>query len=105
MKFTEHEKKLIDKLHKENSMWKKWGRYVTFIAGLIGSFGSIAVLVKASSLLTEYPDTAGFVAIIISPIYLLCIASGYILGKSIFQWKGDPVRILLLKLLKDNIDK
>jgi hypothetical protein len=105
MRFSETEKKLIERLKKRQQSLIRW-RWI----GLLGALGNIALGIVCLVVLDHFLDkpdlpAAALVAAFLIPTTYILIGAGLgLVVYMILHWNGKPETSLLLKLIEDSRD-
>ena len=100
MNYDKKEEKMIQYLREEIKVWRKGGRIFVLVTGLFIALGSIGIIFKIKEIITLIPEASNMVLPVIPITLVFSVFAGFLLSNSILQWHGDPVKILLLKLIE-----
>ena len=103
MKLTANEKKLVTKLRRtETEMFRS--RHLLLAVGVCSLFIAgigACLMIYWSSQLPELSD--GRYTLLFPVVLALAIHGAYILGISIRDWNGNAIRVLLLKVVDEQL--
>jgi hypothetical protein len=104
MKLTPSEIKMLANLRKQQAQWPTV-RWLQLIIGLGTAIAFACLYVRLSSFMKNDPMLGLAAFAVLSPVLILwVIFGGYKAGQAIMEWRGNPEKTLLLKLIED-VDK
>jgi uncharacterized membrane protein HdeD (DUF308 family) len=107
MNFTPQERKMIERLRKQERQWR-WGRWMSLVSGIFSAGICIAIFCMVVTRIQSKSADIASSALLLSlsfPIILIFTGHATIcLLLAIRDWHGNTARTLLLRLL-DECDK
>ena len=101
MQLTENEQKLVDRMQRQERSWVrgKWFAILTAVTTFAGFL--LGFLWLHSQVKNDAPAAVAVVAFLSPILWLFCVTGSYWLARAIRDWRGNPERTLLLKLINE----
>ena len=101
---TTEDKAHYDKLKKTEAAFQKWKHFLLW-SGIIGAVVWPVIFFRLIAGLRDSPpeSLALILSFSIPSFYAISAGSGVAIGIALKNWRGDPMRCLLLKLIDDKI--
>lgn len=105
MEFTPHEKKMVERLRKEEHRWPRvrWICVATTCI-ILADYGYLAYIM-VDAILSNSKESEFFFVLLWPKVLLGAALLGLWIGWLIKEWRGNVTRLLLLKLLDAQLEK